>query len=91
MNTSPEQRKLVGSIIEIGRSLNIEVVAEGVETQAHATILRDLGCDILQGYAFARPMTSAALEIFLRQETWRSPGTTAGAVQSGARPAAATP
>lgn len=91
VNTSPEQRKLVGSIIEIGRSLNIEVVAEGVETLTHATILRDLGCDILQGYAFARPMTSAALEIFLRQETWRSPGSTAGAVQSGARAAAATP
>lgn len=72
VHSSPEQRKLVGSIIEIGRSLNIEVVAEGVETQVHAVILRDLGCDVLQGYAFARPMTATCLETFLRAETWRT-------------------
>ncbi|WP_438748126.1 sensor domain-containing protein [Pararhizobium sp. O133] len=66
-----EQRQLVGSIIDIGHSLNIEVVAEGVETRQHADILRDLGCDILQGYAFARPMTRADLEAFVRSASWR--------------------
>lgn len=66
-----EQRRLVGSIIDIGHSLNIEVVAEGVETLAHAHILRDLGCDILQGYAFARPMSKADLEIFAHSGSWR--------------------
>ena len=39
--------------------------AEGVETMAHARILRELGCDILQGYAFARPMPAEELENFL--------------------------
>ncbi|WP_426228290.1 sensor domain-containing protein [Pararhizobium sp. DWP3-4] len=68
-----EQRKLVGSIIDIGHSLNIEVVAEGVETIRHAHILRDLGCDTLQGYAFARPMTRADLETFIRSGNWRPP------------------
>ncbi len=68
---SAEQRKLVGSIIDIGHSLNIEVVAEGVETVQHAHILRDLGCDILQGYAFAKPMAKADLETFLRAGNWR--------------------
>jgi diguanylate cyclase (GGDEF)-like protein/PAS domain S-box-containing protein len=75
-----EQRKLVGSIIDIGHSLNIEVVAEGVETVQHAHILRDLGCDTLQGYAFARPMAKADLETFIRSGSWRPPETTVEAV-----------
>jgi EAL domain-containing protein (putative c-di-GMP-specific phosphodiesterase class I) len=64
--TSPQERSLVRSIIEIARSLGVETVAEGVETMQHAAMLRDLGCDHLQGYAFARPLpyhqfTEAAL------------------------------
>ncbi|SCB44238.1 diguanylate cyclase (GGDEF) domain-containing protein [Rhizobium miluonense] len=64
--TSPSQRRLVSSIIEIGRSQNIDIVAEGVETMEHAKILRDLGCHLLQGYALARPMTSKHLIEFCR-------------------------
>ncbi|MFS2174625.1 EAL domain-containing protein [Rhizobium pisi] len=63
---SPSQRRLVTSIIEIGRSQNIDIVAEGVETMEHAKILKDLGCHILQGYALARPMTSEQLIEFCR-------------------------
>jgi diguanylate cyclase (GGDEF)-like protein len=62
---SHAQRRLVRSIVEIGRSLDIEIAAEGVETMAHARLLRELGCDILQGYAFARPMPAEELETFL--------------------------
>ena len=65
------QRQLLASIVDIGKSMGIEVVAEGVETMAHAAILRDLGCDILQGYAFSRPLSAADLETFLRAEAWR--------------------
>jgi diguanylate cyclase (GGDEF)-like protein/PAS domain S-box-containing protein len=53
---SPQERALVRSIIEIARSLGVETVAEGVETMQHAALLRELGCDLLQGYAFARPL-----------------------------------
>jgi len=63
---SEQQRNLVASIIEIGKSLGIEVVAEGVETMEHARILRGMGCDKLQGYAFARPMSASALIEFAR-------------------------
>ena len=63
---SAAQRRLVRSIVEIGRSLDIEVVAEGVETMEHAALLRDLGCSILQGYAFAKPMAAEAFEARLR-------------------------
>jgi len=71
---STQQRHLVESIIDIGKSLGIEVVGEGVETFEHAQILRDLGCDVLQGYAFAKPMAAAELTRFLRDAAWRGPG-----------------
>ena len=61
----PAQRQLVASIVDIGKSMDIEIVAEGVETMEHAEILRGLGCDVLQGYALARPMSRDALEQFL--------------------------
>ena len=67
----PGQRKLLASIVDIGKSMGIEIVAEGVETMEQAALLRDLGCDILQGYAFARPMTSDQLAEFLVGQSWR--------------------
>ena len=65
ITSSEKQRQVVQSIIQIGRSLGIEVVAEGVETMKHARILKDLGCDLLQGYALSRPMDAAKLTAFL--------------------------
>ena len=65
------QRHLVESVIEIGKSLGIGVVGEGVETMEHARILRDLGCDVLQGYAFAKPMAAKEVAGFLSAESWR--------------------
>jgi EAL domain-containing protein (putative c-di-GMP-specific phosphodiesterase class I) len=67
---SVAQRRLVQSIVDIGRSLDIEVVGEGVETMEHAVILRDLGCNILQGYAFAAPMSAEALARFVAERGW---------------------
>ena len=63
---SAPQRKLVHSIIEIGRSLGIDVLAEGVETMKHARVLADLGCNALQGHAFARPMSADYLTAFMK-------------------------
>jgi diguanylate cyclase (GGDEF)-like protein/PAS domain S-box-containing protein len=68
---SREQQELLRSIIEIGHSLGICVVAEGVETRAHVRILRELGCDILQGYALAKPMEAAHLVEFIKHQDWR--------------------
>jgi EAL domain-containing protein (putative c-di-GMP-specific phosphodiesterase class I) len=59
---SEPQRRLVQSIVDIGRSLDIEIVAEGVETMEHARLLREIGCSVLQGYAFAKPMSAVDLE-----------------------------
>ncbi|MDI7863309.1 EAL domain-containing protein [Rhizobiaceae bacterium n13] len=68
---SAEKRKLVSAIIEMGKSLDIKVVAEGVETVDHIRILREIGCDILQGYALARPMPFDKIAGFVRSGSWR--------------------
>ncbi|WP_421361575.1 EAL domain-containing protein [Agrobacterium rosae] len=69
---SAEQRKLLSSIIDIGHSLGIKVVAEGVETAEHIRILQDMGCDSLQGYALCRPLPAHQIQSFVAAEAWRS-------------------
>ncbi len=61
-------RQMVKSIIEIGKTQNVEIVAEGVETFDHTKLMQELGCDILQGYAFARPMPAVELEAFVSEQ-----------------------
>nr|WP_316651991.1 EAL domain-containing protein [uncultured Gellertiella sp.] len=68
----PRERQLVSSIIDIGRTCGISIVAEGVESMEHAAMLRDMGCQTLQGYAFARPMRPTELLTFARQQPWRN-------------------
>ena len=53
------ERALVEAIITLGHALGLSVVAEGVETETQAALLRDIGCDVFQGYLFARPMPAA--------------------------------
>lgn len=68
ITTSAAQRELVQSIVSIGASLGIDTVAEGVESMDHAHILRDLGCQILQGFAMARPMSGRSFTNFARKK-----------------------
>jgi EAL domain-containing protein (putative c-di-GMP-specific phosphodiesterase class I) len=51
----PLKQRLVRSMIELCRDAGIQVIGEGVETDAEANTLVDLGCDLLQGYLIARP------------------------------------
>lgn len=53
--SSPLRRRLVGSMVEACRDVGMRLVAEGVETIHELNALRELGCDLLQGYHFARP------------------------------------
>jgi diguanylate cyclase (GGDEF)-like protein len=57
---------IVRSIIDLGHNVGVRVVAEGVETQAILDALRQLGCDVAQGYLIARPMIAADLPRFLQ-------------------------
>ena len=58
---SADARAIVGAIIQVARSLNLTVVAEGVETEGQRDLLIDMGCDELQGYLYARPMSAGSL------------------------------
>jgi diguanylate cyclase (GGDEF)-like protein/PAS domain S-box-containing protein len=49
-------RNIVQSVISLAAAFSLRVVAEGVETQAHADALREMGCQLGQGYVFAKPM-----------------------------------
>lgn len=50
------------AVTALGRSLGLSVLAEGIETEAQADFLRDLGCDYGQGYLFSRPLPAADVE-----------------------------
>jgi diguanylate cyclase (GGDEF)-like protein len=56
---------LARAIVELGRALGLDVVAEGIERTDQATRLRELGCRLGQGYLFARPLATDAMETFL--------------------------
>jgi len=56
MSKDPSNRLLVKSIIGLAHSLNMKVIAEGIETREEAVILKELGCEECQGYWFAKPM-----------------------------------
>jgi diguanylate cyclase (GGDEF)-like protein len=62
MNKSPEQMAIVSTVISLARALNFKVVAEGVETEEQANLLRLLRCDEVQGYLFGKPVPPEELE-----------------------------
>jgi diguanylate cyclase (GGDEF)-like protein len=66
LTTSDDKRGMVHAVLGLGRSLDIEVVAEGIETADDLETLRALGCPLMQGYHLARPAPApAAIEIVL--------------------------
>jgi len=79
-------RALVTSIIGIGKSLGMTIVAEGVETEAHAQFASDMGCDVLQGFHFGKPMSATELKDKLLQTAgtfWAPAAAVAGSGRPG--------
>ena len=62
---------IVEVIVALARKLNLPVVAEGIESAKQAERLRQLGCDLGQGFLFAQPLNASAAEQFLRQQAGR--------------------
>ncbi|WP_048852503.1 EAL domain-containing protein [Komagataeibacter europaeus] len=60
-------RQVVTAIIRIGHTLGMPVIAEGVEEAAQCAQLRDIDCDVIQGYYFGRPMNTASLDAWIRE------------------------
>jgi len=66
ITTDAEAAAIAAAVVGLGRSLDLTVIAEGIETESQRRFLRNLRCDAGQGYHFGRPMTGEALESLLR-------------------------
>src|SRR6266700_1088169 len=60
-----KRRELLGGMISLAQSCGLRVLAEGVETIEHDALLKELGCDLLQGYLLARPMSAESLRTLI--------------------------
>ncbi len=72
-DVSPESETIIRAITAMARSLGLRTVAEGIERQSQRDLLREVGCDIGQGYWFARPLPFDALLALLGGPTLRLP------------------
>jgi diguanylate cyclase (GGDEF)-like protein/PAS domain S-box-containing protein len=67
-----DHESIVNAVISLGQSLQLEVLAEGVETDAQLRVLKDLGCEIFQGYHFTKPLAMGAFEQWVIDHAIRS-------------------
>jgi diguanylate cyclase (GGDEF)-like protein len=66
LNDNQEGETLLHALVQLGKALSIETLAEGIEQQQELSLLREQDCDSGQGFLFARPLDAAATEAFLR-------------------------
>jgi EAL domain-containing protein (putative c-di-GMP-specific phosphodiesterase class I) len=66
----PRNACIVRSAIDLARNMGLSVTAEGIETEATFHALRDLGCDLGQGYFFSKPLGADPLKTWLRESPW---------------------
>ncbi len=66
----PTNIAIVRAVIAVAHPLGCQVVAEGVESEETWALLRELGCDLAQGYSISRPLSAAALEQWARTSPW---------------------
>lgn len=63
----PKKRRIVTSMLAMADSLGIRVMAEGVETRAELSVLKNAGCRYFQGFLFARPLPAQATARLLQE------------------------
>jgi predicted signal transduction protein with EAL and GGDEF domain/DNA-binding response OmpR family regulator len=88
LGITPQSSAVVSAIIALARSLGLRVIAEGVENLRQMEVLHRLGCGLMQGYLFAKPLPPDDLEAWLRQTVLPRRAPWIGAV-SDANPGAA--
>ena len=64
-----KNRKVITSVVTLAKSLNLETVSEGVETQTQVDFLKELGCDMIQGFFYYKPMCCEQFEEILKNQT----------------------
>jgi EAL domain-containing protein (putative c-di-GMP-specific phosphodiesterase class I) len=74
--TEVDNWTLAQAIVQLGKTLNLQTVAEGVEDATQCTAMRRMGCDSGQGYLFARPLDTAAVSALLNERNSMVPDTT---------------
>jgi EAL domain-containing protein (putative c-di-GMP-specific phosphodiesterase class I) len=72
INTSPGETAIVNAIINMGRSLNLRVIAEGVETAGDLAFLKAHHCDEAQGFYFSKPVPADQFASFFERHKFRS-------------------
>jgi diguanylate cyclase (GGDEF)-like protein len=82
MGQDPEGETLIRTLVQLGKSLAIETLAEGIEQSCELSLLREEHCDSGQGFLFARPLDVDACAPFLQE--WIGSGTAAGDSAAGA-------
>jgi EAL domain-containing protein (putative c-di-GMP-specific phosphodiesterase class I) len=65
-----ECRSIASMIVKMGHELGFSVLAEGVETVAQEAVLRELGCDSVQGFLYARPLPPEELAPWLKSRAF---------------------
>jgi len=68
IHKDPDDRSIVQAIISLAHSLRLKVIAEGIEEKEQLCVLRDQGCDIIQGYYFSRPLGEEDLIEWTKQQ-----------------------
>ncbi|MFP5245125.1 MAG: putative bifunctional diguanylate cyclase/phosphodiesterase, partial [Thermoanaerobaculia bacterium] len=81
--SSTDDLVIVRSTIELGHNMGLRVIAEGVENDEAWTILKDLGCDMAQGYFVSKPLPSAAFQKWLAESRWGVPHAGNAGVRAG--------
>ena len=64
----PKNLQMMKLVVDIARFLQIPVIAEGVERAAHLRQLREIGCAMVQGYYFSKPVPAEEFEKFIKKE-----------------------
>ena len=76
MLTDPEDHSIIDAVINLAKSFNRQVIAEGVETLSHGAALLQMGCHLVQGYGIARPMPEHEIKSWAHhwheQRSWES-------------------
>ena len=65
-----DDRSIVTAIIRMGHTMNYKIVAEGAENKEEVQLLKKLGCDIIQGYYYSRPLRDVDLLSYIKHEEW---------------------